>query len=252
MSGAILELWTRTSGTWINIATVIAGTVAGALLQRRLPQRVLRVITQGVGLLTLWLGFSMAESLTAADAGAIAGPVLGLLVLALGGAIGEWWSIEERLARVGTWVQQRWRGRGSFTDGFVAASLLFCVGPLALLGSLTNGSTGDNTLLVLKASMDGLAAIALASTYGSGVGFSVLSLLVYQGGLSLLAGWLTGALPDPAIDPRLALATGVGGLTIVGIGLGLLDIARVRVASFLPALLLAPGLYGLAIWLQQF
>jgi uncharacterized membrane protein YqgA involved in biofilm formation len=117
---------------------------------------------------------------------------------------------------------------------------------MTLLGCLNNGLTGDNRLLLLKSAMDGLAAIALTSSFGIGVGFSGLIILVYQGGLSLLAGTLAQFISDPATDPVVLLITGVGGLMIVGIGLNLLDIAKIRVAAFLPALVLAPVLYWVA------
>lgn len=245
-----LSLWAKTSGTWINILTVLAGTSVGLLLNTRLPKRMQQVITQGVGLITLWLGFTMAGSLSEVQAGQIDGVILGLLAIALGGMVGEWWRIEARLAAVGDWLKLRFRGQGRFTEGFVAASLLFCVGPMTLIGSINNGLTGDATLLALKAAMDGFASIVFTSTYGIGVGFSVLAILIYQGGLSLAAGVLTAILSDPASDPRLLLATGVGGLTILGIGLNLLEIANIRVASFLPALFLAPLIYWLAAWVS--
>ena len=137
---------------------------------------------------------------------------------------------------------------GSFTEGFVAASLLFCVGPLTLIGSLNNGLTGDATLLVIKATLDGLSSIALASVFGIGVGFSILVILGYQGGVSLAAGLLAQALPDPANDPRILLVTGVGGVMILGLGINLLGLTRIRVASFLPGLALAPLVSLLAAW----
>lgn len=238
-----LDFWAKTSGTWINIGTVLAGTALGLLLQGRLPMRMQRIITQGLGLITLFVGIQMAGSLTKAQAGRIDGVVLALLAIALGGLLGEWWQLEERLTALGNWLKQRFKGGGGFTDGFVAASLLFCVGPMTLIGSLNNGLTGDNTLLTLKATMDGLAAIAFTSSFGIGVGFSTLIILVYQGGLSLAAGLLAQSLPDPATDPRVLLVTGVGGLMILGISLNLLEVAQVRVASFLPALALAPLIY---------
>jgi hypothetical protein len=238
-----LDFWAKTSGTWINIATVLAGTALGLLLQGRLPLRMQRIITQGLGLITLFVGIQMAGSLTKIQAGSVDGVILALLAIALGGLLGEWWQLEERLTAVGGWLKQRFKGGGGFTDGFVAASLLFCVGPMTLIGSLNNGLTGDNTLLTLKSTMDGLAAIAFTSSFGIGVGFSTLIILVYQGGLSLAAGLLAQFLPDPATDPRVLLVTGVGGLMILGISLNLLEIAQVRVASFLPALALAPLIY---------
>lgn len=241
-----LDFWAKTSGTWINVGTVVIGTILGLLLQGRLPARMQQIITQGLGLITLFVGFQMANSLNKAQAGAIAGVILALLAIAIGGLLGEWWQLEAKLTAVGDWLKRRVRGGGQFTDGFVAASLLFCVGPMTLIGSLNNGLTGDNTLLTLKATMDGLAAIALTSSFGIGAGFSTLVILVYQGGLSLAAGLLAQSLPDPATDPRVLLITGVGGLMVVGIALNLLEVAKIRVASFLPALAIAPLIYFIA------
>ncbi len=241
-----LSFWAKTSGTWINIITVLCGTGVGLLLNNRLPQYMQQIITQGIGLLTLWLGFTMAGSLTKAQAGQIDGAVVGLLALILGGMCGEWWKIETRLTSLGNWLKRRFRGQGRFTEGFVVTSLLFCVGPLALIGSLNNGLTGDKTLLVIKATMDGIVAIAFTSSYGVGVGFSALTILLYQGGLSVAAGLLATTLPDPATDPRIFLITGVGGLMILGLGLDLLKVAKIRVASFLPALIFAIPIYWLA------
>ncbi|WP_088893450.1 DUF554 domain-containing protein [Leptolyngbya ohadii] len=240
------DLWLKTSGTWINVATILLGTLFGLLLKGRLPIAMQRIITQGVGLITLFVGSSMAASLSKATVGAIDGVILGLVALVLGGLLGEVLRIEAALEGVGNWLKYRFKGQGSFTEGFVAASLLFCVGPMALIGSLNNGLTGDGTLVVIKAAMDGLASIALTSSYGMGVGFSALPVLLYQGLLSLAAGGLAQLIPDPATAPPVMLSTGVGGLMILGLGLNLLEVAQVKVASFLPGLFLAPLLYWLA------
>ncbi|MEO0406297.1 MAG: DUF554 domain-containing protein [Cyanobacteria bacterium P01_A01_bin.135] len=240
-------MWTQTSGTWINVFTVLIGTGLGLSLRDRLPEAMQRVITQGLGLITLLIGLEMGRSLLDLQAGVVDGVIVGLLALVIGGMLGEWWQIEGRLERVGDWLKRRFRGQGRFTEGFVAASLLFCIGPLALIGSLNNGLTGDNTLLVIKAAMDGLASIALTSTFGMGVGFSALPILLYQGGLSLGAAQFAQVLPDPATSPAILTATGVGGLIIVGLGLTLLEVGKVRIASLLPALALAPLLYGLGV-----
>lgn len=243
-----LDFWVKTSGTWINIATILLGTTVGLVLGGRLPLRMQQVITQALGLITLFVGLSLATSLNQGQAGPIDGVILGLLVLVVGGLIGEWCQLEKALESIGDWLKTRFKGKGKFTEGFVAASLLFCIGPLALIGSLNNGLVGDNTLLTLKAAMDGLAAIALTSGYGMGVGFSALSILVYQGGISLAAGLLAQSLPDPTTSPLVMLVTGIGGLMIVGLSFNLLEIAKVRVASFLPALLLAPIVHRLIDW----
>jgi uncharacterized protein len=241
-----LDFWAKTSGTWINVATVLMGTGFGLFLRGRLPIAMQQVITQAVGLLTLFVGLNMASSLNQVKGGQVSGVILGLLAIVIGGLLGEWVQIEKKLASIGDWLKSRLRGKGSFTEGFVAASLLFCIGPLALLGSINNGLSGDNTLLTLKASMDGLASIALASSYGIGAGFSALPILLYQGGISLGAGILAQVIPDPTTAPPVLLMTGVGGLMIIGLGLNLLEVAKVRVASFVPALAIAPMIYWVA------
>ncbi|WP_287408488.1 DUF554 domain-containing protein, partial [Oceanithermus sp.] len=215
-------------------------------IRGRLPGRMQRIIVQGVGLVTLFIGFSMAGSLGSAAGGAVDGVILGLLALVLGGVLGEVLGLEERLERLGDLLKARFRGGGGFTEGFVAASLLFCVGPMTLIGSINNGLVGDPTLLLIKSTLDGLSSIALAASFGPGVAASALVVLVYQGGLALAAGGLAAALPDPASDPRVLLVTGVGGLMILGLGINLLELTRVRVASFLPALVLAPLFWWLA------
>lgn len=242
----MLSLWAKTSGTWINVATILLGTTLGLMLRSRLPRSMQQIITQAVGLMTLVMGVSMASNLSDIDAGPIDGIILALLVMAAGGMLGEWWQIEKRLSVLGDWLKARVRGGGRFTEGFVAASLLFCIGPMAIVGSLNNGLSGDNALLTLKSTMDGLAAIALTGTYGVGVGFSALSVLGVQGALSLLSSLLGTILADPTTSPQVLLITGTGGLMILGIGLNLLEIGQVRVASFLPALLLCPVAIALA------
>ena len=240
-----LDFWAKTNGTWINAISVILGTTGGILLKHRLPLRMQRIITQGVALITLFIGFQMTESLLQVKNSRVDGVVLGLIAIIIGGLLGELWQLEDRLYRVGEFLKVRFQKSGYFTEGFVAGSLLFCVGPMALIGSLNNGLTGNNTLLILKATMDGIVSIALGSSFGIGVGFSSLVILVYQGGVSLLAGFFVQSLPDPTHDPYLLMITGVGGLIVLGLGLSLLEVSQVRVASFLPALLVAPLLYFL-------
>jgi uncharacterized membrane protein YqgA involved in biofilm formation len=247
----MLSFWARTSGTWINIATVLVGTGIGLLLRHRLPRAMQQIITQAVGLLTLVIGFAMTRSFAEVQAGPIDGIILGLLALIIGGLLGEWAGVEQRLTRLGDALKRQVKGGGRFTEGFVAASLLFCIGPLTIIGSLNNGLSGDNALLSVKATMDGFAAIALTGTYGLGVGFSALTILVVQGGLSLMAGGLMTILSDPASDPHVLLTTAVGGMMIIGLGLNLLEVTTVRVASFLPALALGPVVVAIARLLSE-
>lgn len=234
----------QVSGTIWNVATVLIGAGLGLLIRGRLPERIIVVVMQAIGLTTLLVGI-----MNALDLGKVSDPpglIIGLVALALGGALGEWWRIEEGLEGLGAWLNKRLRGRGRFTEGFVAASLLFCVGPLTLVGSIQNGLAGDDSFLILKATLDGFAALGLAATFGSGVIFSALTVLIYQGTLSLGAGLFANLIPDPYTDPRVLLVNGVGGLMIVGLGLNLLDIKRLRIASLLPALVVAVLLYQVA------
>lgn len=235
----------ETSGTLVNIATVLLGSSLGLALQGRLPQRIAAVVIQAIGLVTLFIGFDNALDL--ARVHAPPGIILGLLALALGGALGEWWRLDDRLDAVGEALKRRFRGSGRFTEGFVAATLLFCVGPLTLIGSIQNGLSGDASFLLLKSALDGFSSLALATTFGFGVIFSALVIAVYQGGLSLAAGLFASLIPDPAQDPRVLLVNGVGGLLIVALGLGLLDIKRVRTAALLPSLVLVVAFYYLVL-----
>ncbi len=225
---------------------VILGTLTGLLLRNRLSVNMHTIITQAVGLTTIFIGLSMADALSGASAGGVEGVILGLLALVFGGLLGEWWQLESQLFSLGNWIKAHVQGGNRFTEGFVAASLLFCIGPMTILGSLNNGLLGDHTILVVKSTMDGLVSVALTSTYGIGVGFSILPILIYQGGLSLLSGLLAQTVPSPESDPNVLLITGVGGIMILGLGFNLLEAAKIRIASFIPALVLGPIISKLA------
>lgn len=240
-----MSLLEQTSGTLLNVVTVLVGSALGLLLRGRLPERVITSVMQAIGLTTLFIGIDNAFSLGKVERPP--GVILALMALAIGGALGEWWRLEEGLEGLGNRLKRRFKGRGRFTEGFVAASLLFCVGPLTLIGSIQNGLAGDNSFLVLKSTLDGFAALALSATFGFGVVFSVVVIALYQGALSLFAGRFADLIPDPASDPRVLLVNGVGGLMIIGLGINLLELRRIRVASLLPALLLVIGLYYLGL-----
>ncbi|AFY74419.1 uncharacterized membrane protein, possible Na+ channel or pump [Synechococcus sp. PCC 7502] len=243
-----MDFWFATSGTWINVSTILIGTICGLLLQDRLATRIQRVMTQAIALVCIFVSLNMAGSLSRVKAGSLDGTILALLAMILGGILGEWWQLEKRLEDIGDWLKQKFKGTGKFTDGFVAASLLFCIGPIAIIGSLNNGLTGDNTLLVLKAVMDGMISIPFTTSFGVGVGFSALSILAYQGGISLLAGAIAQVLPDPTNAPQVLLISGIGGLLLLGLGLNLLEVTKINLAAFLPALFLSPIFYAIAIW----
>jgi uncharacterized membrane protein YqgA involved in biofilm formation len=248
----MMELFARTSGTWINIAAVAAGTAVGVAGGARLPERLGRTLMQVLGLVTLFVGLGMARMLDGVRSGPLPGVIVALVSLALGALAGEALGIEERLAQLGEAARRRLGGGGRFTEGFVTASLLFCIGPMAIVGSLQNGLALDARTLVLKSTLDGIAAVALAGVYGVGVGLSAAPLLALQGGVSVAAGALAQVLPDPATDPRVLVVSGAGGLMVAGIGVNLLlagvglEDRRLRLGSMLPALVIAPLLHALA------
>ncbi|HVL65209.1 MAG TPA: DUF554 domain-containing protein [Actinomycetota bacterium] len=226
-------------GTIINVATIVAGTVIGLLVGRRLPDRLRVTILQGVGLIVIALG--LGQVITTDNI------VFPLVAIVGGTVVGELLRVEERLEAVGERLRRRFeRDRegdspSTFVEGFVAASLLFVVGPMAILGSIQDGLNGDIGLLAVKSSLDGLVSVVFAATLGWGVGFSALPVLLYQGAMTLLAGTADAVLSDRMILEMSA----TGGVMIMGIGLRLLDLAVVRVGSMLPGLLLAPLLVSL-------
>ena len=228
------------TGTFINAAAVLAGTALGTVLGGRLPERIRETVMHGLGLFTLVLGVSQGlEAFRTPLADVTRGAVLIILGSVLvGGVMGELLGIEPALDRAGEALKARFgRGQARFTEGFVVASLVFCVGPLTILGSIQDGLTGDYQLLAIKSLLDGFAALAFASALGWGVGFSVITILVYQGALSLSASALAGVF----YDAMIAAMSAVGGILIIGIGLRLLSLREVRVANLLPALVLAPA-----------
>jgi hypothetical protein len=221
-------------GTLLNVATVLIGGGLGTLLGQRLPERVRQTVLHGLGLVTLAVGLRMA--LTTANILIVMGSIL------LGGILGEWWRIEDGLQALGDRLQERMKvgSTGTLAQGFVTASLIFCVGPMTVLGSIRDGMLGDYSLLAIKSLLDGFASLALASSLGIGVLFSAVTVLVVQGGIALLAKLAQFGMSEPMITEMSA----TGGVIIMGIGLILLDLKRIRVGSFLPGILIAP----LVVW----
>jgi uncharacterized membrane protein YqgA involved in biofilm formation len=229
------------TGTLINAGTVLLGTVVGTLLGARLPERVRETVLHALGLVTVLVGMSQGlEAFGPPLTGVTRGGVLIVLgSVLLGGVAGELIGIDRALDRLGEALRSRFgRGQARFTEGFVVASLVFCIGPLTIVGSIQEGLTGTYELLAVKAMLDGFAALAFASALGWGVGFSILVILLYQGTLTLGASALAGAFSDAMI----AAMSATGGVLILGIGLRLLDLRRVRVANLLPAIVLAPAI----------
>jgi hypothetical protein len=223
------------TGTVINVGAVIAGTAVGSLAGPRLPARMRRIVLYGIGLVVILVGFQMAVQTR--NTLVVLGAVL------IGGIIGELLRLEDRLEQLGQFIQERFAkgSEQSVAEGFVTASLIFCVGPMAILGSISDGLTGDYSILSIKAVMDGFAAIAFGASMGWGVGISALSILVYQGGITLFAGILPSVLNDAMITEM----TATGGLIIIGIGIKLLDIKDLPLANFVPAIVVAPTILAL-------
>ena len=221
------------TGTLLNVVAVLLGGTLGALLGDRLPERIRQIVMQGVGLVTLVVGMSMALGTN--------NVLLVLGSVCIGGILGEWWRIEDRLETAGRWLEAKasrvpFLARGNFVQGFVTASLVFCVGPMTILGSIQDGLSGDYTLLAIKSVLDGFAGLAFAASLGMGVTFSAVTVLLIQGALSL------GAAPFQQIlsESMIMEMSAAGGVIILGIGLLLLEIKRIKVGSFLPALVVAP------------
>jgi len=210
------------------------------------PRRMQESLTTGLGFFTLIVAASMALRIFTDPAGRPGYELAVLAALLLGVAVGELLRLHDGLEALGARFQRRLtRGEGSpsrIAEGFVTASLVFCVGPLTILGSLDNGLRGDITLLATKSLLDGVAAVAFAAALGPGVYLSVITVLVVQGGISGGAFLLTDLMDGPTI---LAI-TAAGGLILLGVGLRLLELKPVRVANFLPALVLAPLFVRLA------
>ena len=230
------------TGTLINVATILLGALVGTLLGSRLPRRVQDRVLAGLGLVTLVIGVELALTWRDTNSLFVLGGVL------LGGIVGEALRIEDRLARLGDRLQAA-SGRGAagsstVSEAFFTASLLFCVGPLAVVGAIQDGLTGDYQVLATKAVLDGFAAAAIAASLGPGVAFAAVSVLVVQGGISLSAGLFEEILAEGS--EALAALSSAGGVLVIAIALKLLSITDVKVGNFLPALLFAPALVGIA------
>lgn len=242
-------------GTVVNVAAVLVGTVIGVLVGHRLPQRTRDTVTDALGLVTLLIAASSASALVDPAFSAAVGDSAPLLIvlgaMLLGGIAGSLLGIERRLEEFGGWLQRslqhRLRGREDsadrqhFIEGFVSSSLVFCVGPLTVLGALNDGLGNGPDQLFLKAALDGFASIAFAASLGWGVGAAALALIVVQGSLTAVGAALGDVLPDA----HLAAVTCTGGLLLVGVALRLLKIKAVPVGDLLPALVVAPLLVAL-------
>ena len=240
-------------GTVTNVLTVVLGSGVGLLIGHRLSLSVRTTVTSALGLVTLLIAAQSAFAVSDAaltDAVGTSAPTLIVLgSLVLGGIAGSLLRLEQRIEGLGGWLQRRLtrgeagEGRERFVEGFVISSLVFCIGPLTILGSINEGLGNGADQLLLKATLDGFAALAFAASFGIGVMASAVSVAVIQGSLTILGAAVGSFLPDAP----LAALTATGGLFLIGVALRLLDLKAIPVADLLPAVLLAPVLCQVAV-----
>lgn len=212
-------------GTVVNVCAILLGCALGLLLRKGLPQRLRDTVMQGLGLCVILIGLSGA--IGTSDTMCV------IISVVLGGLLGAAVNIEKRLENLGNLAQRKLtRGGDGFARGFVTASLVYCVGAMAIMGALDSGLKGDHATLIAKSALDGISAIIFASTLGPGVALSAVAVLIYQGSITLMAGWLKPLLTDAIITEMSA----VGGLLIVGIGLNMLFDKHIAVGNLLPAI----------------
>jgi len=217
-------------GTIVNVAAIVAGSLLGLFFGHLLPEKVHRTLVLGLGLAVILIGLQLAFQTNQ--------PLVLIGSLILGGITGEALRIENRLENFGRRLQERFTDAGDIAEAFVTASLLYCVGAMAVMGSIQDGLGGQPTILYAKSALDGTASIVLVSTLGIGVIFSVIPILLYQGALTLAAVSVQGLLTEPVISEMNA----VGGLLIFSIGLDLLGIKKIPVGNLLPGIFVAMGI----------
>ena len=222
------------TGTIFNVITIIAGGFIGLLLGNRLPEKIRFTVMNGLGLFTMAYGIKLFMQTGNA--------MVVLASLLIGILLGEWWKLEDGLTHLGGWFERKFnKNKGAeskrFIQGFLTSSLLFCIGPMAILGALQDGLTGDFNTLAIKAVIDGFSAIAFASSLGIGVLFSSIIVLIYQGSISLFANQMQFLMTDVMLNEISAL----GGVMLIGLAFSsLMEIRKIRVANFLPGFLIVP------------
>lgn len=215
------------TGTLINMAAVVVGGSVGLLFHSRLPERITKTFFQAIGLFTLFLGFSMSLKTEK--------PLLLVFSLIIGALFGTLLKLQERVEQSGVTLQEKLKLKGGkFSEGLVTSFLMFCMGSMTILGAIEEGLGNEPKLLLIKSLMDGFSSIALAAAMGVGVLFSIVPLLIYQGGLTLLAAWFGQSVSELMINE----ITATGGILLIGLGITILGIKKIDVLNLIPALLI--------------
>ncbi|MDP4237878.1 MAG: DUF554 domain-containing protein [Bacteroidota bacterium] len=221
-------------GTLVNAGAVIAGGIVGLLLKKNMPGRITTIYFQAVGLFTMAIGISMVYKMEHI--------LIVVSSLAIGSLLGEWWNLEGGAGKLSEYFKNKLHiGSDKFSEGLITAFLLFCIGSMTILGAIQEGTGGSPDLLMTKSLMDGFSSILLASAFGVGVVVSAIPLLIFQGGITLLAMY-AGSFFTPAIIQGL---TSVGGILLIGLGINILEIKKLRIMNMLPALIIV----AILLWL---
>jgi len=214
-------------GTIVNTAAIIVGSILGLLLKGGIPKRFNDIIMKALALSVLYIGIS--GSLKSTDT------LLLILSLIIGAIIGEFIDVDKWLNQLGQTIEAKFKklGKGgNIAEGFVSASLLFCIGSMAIVGAIQSGLEGNHTMLFIKSMLDGITSIIYASSMGIGVIFSAVAVFLYQGAITLASSFLGNILQED----QIANITGIGSILIMGLGLNMLGITKIKVANFLPAI----------------
>ncbi|RLL41745.1 DUF554 domain-containing protein [Oceanobacillus piezotolerans] len=227
------------TGTLINGLLIVIGSLLG-LFFTRIPERYKETVMHGIGLAVFLIGLQMAMK-----SGEI---IIVLLSLLSGAVVGELLRIEEALNRFGTWIGSKFRNSNdniSVSQGFVTATLIFCIGAMAIIGALDSGIRGDHSVLITKGVIDGFTALVLTTTLGIGVILSIIPLIIYQGAIALFATQIDRWIPETLLNGIINEVTAVGGLLIIAIALNMLKITKIRIGNLLPSIITVVIIYYL-------
>jgi uncharacterized membrane protein YqgA involved in biofilm formation len=232
------------TGTLVNAAAIVAGGIIGSNI-KGIRDEMGKTVLQGLSLAVLLLGIMMGMKSNQF--------LIVISSLVLGGILGEWWSIEQKLNQLGQWIEKKTSGggEGKIAVAFVTTTLVYCVGSMAILGSLDSGLRNDHQILYTKAMLDGFSAVIFASTLGIGVVYSAIPVLIYQGLIAISSTFISTYIEPALLDKIIQEITATGGILIMAIGLNILEIVKIRVANLLPAILVAGFIVPLLEWISS-